>query len=76
MAAGFTQAHLTRLKKMKANPEQLTEFDLVITVDCGLEFGVYYPTNSRKDTGPSCPSGRRLRWANETERATDAHNRI
>jgi hypothetical protein len=57
---------------MKANPERLTEFGLLITVDCGLEFGVYNPTDYRKDPGACCPSGRRLRRANETERAMDA----
>jgi hypothetical protein len=61
---------------MKANPKHLTALDLVITMDCGLEFGAYYPANHPKDPGPSCPSGRGLRWANETERATNIHDRI
>jgi hypothetical protein len=56
---------------MKASPKHLTELDLVIIMDCGLEFGVHQPANYRKDPGPSFPSGRGLRWANETERATN-----
>jgi hypothetical protein len=40
---------------MKANPERLVEFDLVITVDCGLEFGVYNPTDYRKDPTDVAP---------------------
>jgi hypothetical protein len=40
---------------MKADPERLTEFDLLINVDCGLEFGLYNPTDYRKDPIASCP---------------------
>ena len=40
---------------MKADPERLTEFDLLINVDCGLEFGLYNPTDYRKDPDPCCP---------------------
>jgi hypothetical protein len=51
---------------MNANPDR-AQFDMIMTADCGLEFGAYYPTHYRNDDpGPRDNAGRGLHWTHGT----------